>query len=120
MPQTVYPTNAAVFGAAGGANTLLQTKSVSTKMDKKDGRDMDGNVIAYAYYGKMAEHSLNILGIEKANQDTVASSTAPSALGVSAALGGTAAYVIDEVSVDYSNEDFTKTNIKVSEYLIED
>lgn len=119
MPQTVIPTSAAVFGVAGGSNTLINSKTVSTKMDKKDGRDMDGNVIAYAFYGKMADHSLEILGKEHADQAVAAVSTFPSTIGGSAEVSGTA-FVIDEVSVDYSNDDFVKTNISVSEYFIED
>ena len=118
MPQTVYPANSAVFGVSG-TNVLVQSKSVSTKIDKKDGRNQDGNVIAYAFYGKMAEHSLEILGVEKADTDTVASTAAPTTLGIVSALSG-GAYVIDEITVDYSNEDFVRVQAKVSEYVIED
>lgn len=118
MPQTVFPVNAAIFGVSG-TNVLVQSKSISTKVDKKDGRDQDGNVIAYAYYGSMAEHSIDILGVAQADVDTVASATAPAALGVVAAVGG-GAFVIDEITVDYSNEDFVKVSAKVSEYKIED
>lgn len=119
MPApTVFPSGAATFGASG-SNVLLQSKSVNMKMDKKDGRDQNGNVIAYAYYGISAEHSLEILGVGDADTDTVASGSAPTSLGITAAVGG-GAFVIDEVSVDYSNEDFAKVSIKVSEFKIED
>lgn len=118
MPQQVYPSGAAVFGVSG-SNTLVQSKTISTKIDKKDGRDQDGNVIAYAYYGKMAEHSIEILGVAEADTDTVASASAPSSLGIVAQLSG-GAFVIDEVTVDYSNEDFVRVSAKVSEYVIED
>jgi hypothetical protein len=117
-PQVVFPSNAAIFGVSG-TNVLVQSKSISTKIDKKDARDQDGNVIGYAYYGVMAEHSIDILGVAQADTDTVASATAPSSLGIVAAVAG-GAFVIDEVTVDYSNEDFVKVSAKVSEYKIED
>jgi hypothetical protein len=119
MAALITPTSTALFGIAGGADTYeWQSLSVSTKFDKKEVMNNQGETIGWAFYGKMAEHSIELAG--KIDVDTFAvggDATAPT--GITAAVGGTA-FCIDELTISRTNDDFVKSTMKVSEYFIED
>ena len=100
------------------ANTL-QSSSVTTKMDKKTARGITGAEIAVAYYGKMAEHSIELLDITELDSYALTARTSETGLNIVKAVNG-ACFVVDEVSVEMSNEDFVKGSYKVSEYFLED
>lgn len=89
---------------------------MATKFDKKEAFDQNGETIGWAFYGKMAEHSIELLGTD-ASTYSLGAQTSPS--GITAAVGGSV-FCVDELSINLSNDDFVKSSIKVSEYLIED
>jgi hypothetical protein len=114
MPQ-IFPASSAVFGVSG--SPTFQSKSISTKFDKKEAFDQSGETIGWAFYGKMAEHTVELLGTDATTYAMGAVGAAPS--GFAAVVGGTV-FCVDELTINMSNDDFTKSSIKVSEYLIED
>jgi hypothetical protein len=117
MPQ-IFPASSAVFGVSGSAT--FQSKSVSTKFDKKEAFDQNGETIGWAFYGKMAEHSIELLGTDATTyaMGAMNGATTPPT-GIVKAVAGTV-FVVDELTINFSNDDFAKSSIKVSEYLIED
>lgn len=90
------------------ASLVTQSISVTHKKDKKEARDKCGIIVAVAYYNPTSEITIEGLGT--------------SALLVGAALSLTGDYslagatYIDEVSVDYGNEEFVKSSIKATSY----
>ena len=117
MPATVFPANSSVFGISGSGTTKFQSRSVATKLDKKEATDSQGEVIGWAFYGKMADHSIEILGTDATAYALGAAATAPT--GVASAVGGTV-FCVDELSIERQQDGFTASSVKVSEYFIED
>lgn len=117
MAAVVQPAATVKFGITGVGTDNFQSKSISTKFDKKEGLNNQGEVIAWAFYGKMAEHSIELLGTNAISYALGAVIVAPT--GIDAAVGGTV-FCVDELTVDRTNDDFAKSTIKVSEYLMED
>jgi len=113
--STVTPANAAAFGV-NGTNTF-QSKSISVKSDKKEAFDSQGETVGWASYGAMAEHSIELLGTDATTYALGAATSSPT--GIDAAVGGSV-FCVDELTVNLTNDDFAKSSIKVSEYLIED
>ena len=81
------------------------------KSDKKEARNSCGNVVAVAYYNKSSEVTIEGLGtdvsVDVGDALSLANSFDPEIAG---------ALFVDEVSVDYSNEDFAKVSIKATAY----
>lgn len=115
MAVLLKPDNAAKFGIQGSVPDGFQSKTITTKYDRKDATGASGETIAWALHGKMAEHRVEVLGTS-ATDYTLGVATSVS--GFTAAVGGTV-WVVDELSVDLSNSDFAKSSISVSEYEIE-
>lgn len=92
------------------ASLITQSVKINHKRDKKEARDKCGNVIAVAYYNRMAEVEIEGLGtgdLDVGDTVSLANTVTPAVVGV---------LIIDEVSVELSNEEFVKTNIKASAY----
>ena len=92
---------------------MTQKIGVTEKSEKKEARGNQGDVAAVAYYGNSSE--ISIEGIGDVNGTTaalVATLTVPA--GVTRSLAGI--LICEEVTRDYSNEDFVKSSIKGSAY----
>ena len=118
---TIAP-NVGVFGATGGAlnDVTIQSRSVSTKMEKKTATGSNGEIIAVAFYGAIAEHKLELLNAGALKSlALIATSTKPGIIE-NELTTTTRAYIIEEVSVDLTNDDFAKGSVTISEVAIED
>ena len=117
---TTFLSNTYAFGAGGGPITdvTLQSRSVTTRMDKKTATGSDGEIIAVAFYGKIAEHKVELLNTAVITDLTCeATGTKPSIIA-RGLTGTTAYYIVEEITVDMSNEDFVKGSCTISEYDI--
>ncbi len=115
---TVLPASSGTFGLTGFTTATAQSRSVSAKMDKKTAKGTEGAEIAVAFHGYMAEHSIELLDTSAIAAYVLgAVATAPDEFA--AAIAGNV-FVVDEISVEMSNEDFVKGTVKVSEYKIQD
>jgi hypothetical protein len=112
---TVIPTAAAIFGI-NVAPVTSQTRTISTKMDRKDALNNVGDFIGIAFHGKMAEHSIELLSDDLSAYTIGATATVPT--GFVAAVGGTI-FCVDELMVEYNHDNFARASIKVSEYFVE-
>lgn len=119
MPATVLPAAAALFGIQGSGADVenIQSKTVTTKFDMKEAIDYQGEVVGWAFFGKMAEHSIDMLGTDASTYDLGVTITAPA--GIAAAVAGTL-FCVDELSISRQNDGFANSSIKISEYVIED
>ena len=116
MSVAIQPTAAASFGVASGPDTF-QSRSVALNVDKKVAKGRSGETIGFAFYGKKAEHSIEALGSGATAYALGAVAAAPAY--VVAAVAGSV-FVVEDLSITRSNEDFSKSSIKVTEYYIED
>tara|TARA_R110002153_G_scaffold84197_2_gene211027 strand:+ start:17059 stop:17412 length:354 start_codon:yes stop_codon:yes gene_type:complete len=101
-----------IFGIADEESTLLtQSVSISKKKDKKEARDGCGIVKSVAYYNEMAEISIDGIG---ASSNTVIGSLLT--LAATSTIGITGNVYLEEVSEEFSNEEFSKISIKATAY----
>ena len=109
----------ALFGVQNtGGEDSFQSRSIEAKMDKKIATDKNGEDCGWTYYGKMAEHTLELLSeIALASYAVGVAGSAP--VHCSAFVAGTV-WCVDEVSCGRTNDNYSKGNVKISEYVIED
>ena len=106
-----------VTSAAGGATSPAQSYSQTNGINIKELKDRNGATKSVAFYRKTEEISVDFLGI-------------PSGLTVGAALADAfqaatehgdpadAECIIDEVTIDKSNEEHVKTSVRATSYGI--
>jgi hypothetical protein len=99
---------ALTFGVSSDEATLVtQRVSKASKIDKKEARNKSGVIVAVSYYNRVDEFTIEGLG--------VASQTLGSALTLVGVTGVGTVYV-EDISVDYGNEDFVKSSVKAVAY----
>lgn len=92
------------------ASLATQSVSVTNKSDKKEVRDAQGYISTVAFYNQTSE--ISIEGYGDALGLTIGTS-----LSVNSSSSDIVSTVyIDEVTLDYSNEDFTKSSISATAY----
>ena len=77
MAATISPASTALWGIQGSSVENFQSRSVSTKMDKKEAVNFEGEVIGFAFYGKSAEHSIDLVGTQATTYALGAVGSAP-------------------------------------------
>lgn len=92
-----------------GSGLVTQSVSVTNKSDKKEARDKCGIIASVAYYNKMSDITIEVLGT---STDVVGA--ALSLTGVYLTLAGSV--FVDEVSLEKANEEFVKSTIKATAY----
>ncbi len=110
MPcNTPSGTTNAKFGIENDEEGLIiQSIKITKKRDKKELRNSCGKVIGVTYYNNTAEVEME--GVTK-NWTKQVGDPMPLANG-----SVTGKLVIDEISIDMSNEDFVKTSVKGTAY----
>jgi hypothetical protein len=116
--NTVIPTGLLEFGIAVDEAGLIATQSVrvTKKQDKKEARDKCGIVVACALYNPMADVEIEGLG-----------SATTAIVGQTLVLNGVfgeppmipvsnSKILIEEVTLEKTNEDFVKISIKAAWY----
>ena len=88
--------------------TAMTSVSLTERVEKAEGKNSKGCVVAVAYYNKTSEVSIEGLGknIKEAGESLTLTSVSPE--------NGTV--YVDESSVEYSYEDWVKTTIKGTAY----
>ena len=105
---TIKGSSAPAFGISADLHSLITQKITSTqKCDKKEGRDKNGDVKCVAYYNNTTEISFDGLGDISLALAASITASVPTA-------GGT--FFCEEVTRDYSNEDFVKSSVKGTAY----
>lgn len=95
---------------ADEVSLVTQSVSITNKRDKKEVKDYQGEVASVAYYNATSEVSVEGYGNATAN-------TPGATLTLTATGGIVSTLYIDEVSLDYANEDFVKSSITATAYL---
>ena len=91
------------------ASLVTQSVSTTRKSDKKEARDSCGIVVAVAYYNNTADITIDGLG--------TSTETIGGAIALTGNFGLTAGTIlVDEVTVDKSNEEFVTSSIKATQY----
>jgi hypothetical protein len=88
-------------------------------MEKKTATGSDGEIIAVAFFGKIAEHKVELLDTSVISSLVPQAQTAKPSI-VNQALGGTSYYLVEDVTIELTNDDFTKGNVTISEFQMED
>lgn len=113
MAATIVPSSLAAtlpFGVqADHVSLTSQRISVSNKSDKKMARDKGGNVIAVAFYNESQDINIEVLGVSDEGIGSVITLTDPPVAMVGAVM-------VDEVTVDEGNEDFTKSSLRATAF----
>lgn len=100
---------ALTFGITANESSLTtQSVSISHRKDKKEVRDVQGAVVSVAYYNTTTSMSIRGVGASGATVGT--------ALTISGGYSVAGTTYIDEVSIDYSNEDFVSSAISATSY----
>lgn len=90
------------------ASLVTQSVSIVNKSDKKEVRDKCGIVISVAYYNRTSEVSIEGVGTSAA--------TIGGALSLAGDYDLAGATFVDEITHDFSNEEFVSTSIKATSY----
>ena len=105
------------FGYGSGSDKinglLVQSVKVTNKVDKKELMGSCGTVLAMHYYNRHSDIEISGLGIPDAE---IGTTITLSASEMSQNPMSMSKIIIDEVSVDMSNDDFTKSTIKATAY----
>ena len=112
MAATVVGLQSIPFGMENNSAGLSVTTSVqiTRKVDKKELRGMDGNMVAVAYFNNTSEISIEGYGETSANiGDSVT-------LGINGVDIGASSIYVEEVSYTATNEDFVKSSLKATGY----
>lgn len=90
------------------ASLVTQSVSVTNSCDKAEVRDKCGIIVSVAYYNEMSDITIEGVG------------TAVLACGAALSLANditvAGATYIDEVTLDYANQDFVKSTIRATSY----
>ena len=92
--------------------TATTSVSITERCEKAEGKDSNGCIVAIAFYNKTSEISIEGIGANPSDQVAGADETI-TLVDITLAQGD--AYC-DEVSIEYSNEDWVKTTIKGTAY----
>lgn len=95
------------------AGLITHSIKVTNKRDKKELRDNCGDVVSVAYYNKMSE--IEITGVITTDFDKELGDIAFFLNDLKPKIASEQ-IVIDEISVDMSNEDFPKVTLKATAY----
>ena len=98
------------IGDEQGGFVATTSVSVTERCEKAEGKDSKGCIVAIAFYNKTSEISIEGIG---ANPDSQVAGDTIDLTGITLDQGD--AYC-DEVSIEYSNEDWVKTTIKGTAY----
>ena len=110
MPATIKGTSTS-FGIAAAVNTMIATNlSVSASSNKVEAKNISGGVASVAFIGKKNEYNLEGY-VTATNSVTQGASFNPTNLTSFASLSGQ--YVVEEVNLSKSSEDFAKIKYKV-------
>ena len=105
------------FGYGSGTDKLkgllVQSLKITNKVDKKELMGSCGTVLAMHYYNRHSDIEISGLGIAEAE---IGTAVTLSATDVSHSPMSLTKIIIDEVSVDMSNDDFAKSTIKATAY----
>ena len=111
MPAATIKGTSTSFGIATAVSTMIATNlSVSASSNKVEAKNISGGVAAVAFTGKKNEYNLEGY-VTATNSVTQGGILSPTNLIAFAALGG--AYVMEEVTLSKSSEDFAKIKYKV-------
>tara|TARA_R110002153_G_scaffold84197_2_gene211028 strand:+ start:17459 stop:17863 length:405 start_codon:yes stop_codon:yes gene_type:complete len=118
---TVVGVDTLVFGISTDETSFLtQSVSFSKKKDKKEARDGCGSVVSVAYYNEVTEISIDGIGsgasLEAIGVSAVSLSLPASTIGESGSELANGTVFIEEVSEEFSNEEFSKISIKAIAY----
>ncbi len=117
MPATTPASiqgNQSPFGIAfDEAGIVTQSIKVTNKRDKKELRDNCGDVVSVAHYNKMSE--IEVTGVITSEFDKEIGDIV-GFVNVLKPEVASEQIVIDEISVDMSNEDFPKITLKATAY----
>lgn len=98
--------SALAFGVPNAeASLTTQSVSITKKIDKKEGKNECGVTVSVAYYNQTTEVTVEGLGISSATLGATLSIT----------TGSNTIYV-EEVTIAYGNEEFTKSTVKGTRY----
>lgn len=101
------------FGVGDNDEASLVTQSIkhTLKSDKKEAKGKDGSVIAVAFYNKTSDVTIEGLGetdgLDVSDTLSLANTLAPAPVGT---------LFVDQIDVEYPNEDFVKSTIKATGY----
>jgi hypothetical protein len=113
MPAAVIKGTSTSFGITSAVSTMIATNlSVSASSNKVEAKNISGGVAAVAFTAKKNEFNLEGFVIAT-NSATQGGTFAPTNLTTFASLSG--AYVVEEVSLSKSSEDFAKIKYKIVE-----
>ena len=111
MPAATIKGTSTSFGIATAVSTMIATNlSVSASSNKVEAKNIAGGVASVAFTGKKNEYNLEGY-VTATNSVTQGGILSPTNLIAFAALGG--AYVMEEVTLSKSSEDFAKIKYKV-------
>ena len=111
MPAAVIKGTSTSFGIASAVSTMIATNlSVAFSSNKVEAKNISGGVAAVAFTGKKNEYNLEGY-VTATNSVTQGASFNPTNLTSFASLSGQ--YVVEEVNLSKSSEDFAKIKYKV-------
>jgi len=110
MPCGTVRGSALTFGIdTAEASLTTQSMSATNKSDKKEARDNCGIVVAVAYYNLTTEITLEGLG-------TGISTAVGESITLSGSYDEAGTTFVDEITVDWANEEFAKVSVKMTSY----
>ena len=86
----------------------MTSVSLTERVEKAEGKNSRGCVVAIAYYNKSSEVTIEGIGSNKKE--------AGSSITVDSVSPDNANLYVDESTIEYSNEDWVKTTIKATGY----
>ena len=92
------------------AGIVVQSIKITSKVDKKEALGSCGEVIAVNYYNKNTE--IEIQGLGKASCAIATVLTLANLADLAITPESSSAIIVDEVSLEYANQDFIKSTIK--------
>jgi hypothetical protein len=111
MPAATIKGTSTSFGISSAVATMIATNlSVSASSNKVEAKNISGGVAAVSFTGKKNEYNLEGY-VTATNSVTQGGEFSPTNLTAFAGLSGV--YVVEEVNLSKSSEDFAKIKYKV-------
>ena len=115
MPAAIIKGTATSFGITTGETGMVATNvSVSSSSNKVEAKNISGGTAAVAYNGKKNEFSLEGY-VTATNTITQGGTLSPASTGLTNFNSLSGAYVVEEVTLTKSSEDFAKIKYKIIE-----
>ena len=115
MPAAIIKGTATSFGIlVGETGMVAQNVSVSSSSNKVEAKNISGGTAAVAYNGKKNEFSLEGY-VTATNTVTQGGTFSPGSTGLTNFNSLSGAYVVEEVTLTKSSEDFAKIKYKIIE-----